>query len=1502
MAEKNRKQVINLHSADDKMPVSQLSLGEIGVVHTNTTDAKLYVETNENTPTSGTLATFITENAINNKISSVYSVIGDVVDNLISVVEGDGAVTVTLTGKDDQNSGTTLSVKHKTVSGLSDGFDKVSVDGFGHVTGTTAVTINDITGLSGFNDAVTTAMQTKVDELSGATIAVEDKVDELSGAVETTFVASVEYNKEYNTGSASQPTIIFYDKKGQVIDTIDATDFIKDGMVDGVAIVDNGGVKSLVIDFNTDSGKQDVSIPLTDFFDPSLYYTKTEINTLSGEIETKIESLSSATETIESNLNTLSGSVEDLSASTVAIENDLKALSGAVETNYYTKTEIDGKELVINGKITDLSASTKSINDTLTAHISDTDIHVTATEKSTWNAKQDAISDLETIRNNALSGASAYTDMLTGVTMNGSPATVTNKVANIGTVVTGITLNGTAQTVTDGAVELTVTTDHAKHKIDVTNDTPTQNDTNSITYVETLAGAATATDGENLPLTATRKTIDNVVTDANYVHTDNNYTTDEKTKLGTIEASAQTNVIETVKVNGTTLTVTDKAVDVTVPTKTSDLTNDSDFVSDASYVHTDANYTEAEKTKLAGIEAGAEVNVNADWDATSGDAQILNKPTNVSVFTNDAGYITDNNDYFDGAVYDSTTKRINFKHSGNTIAYVDATNFIKDGMVDSVTVDTASGGTHSGETCLIITFNEDAGAKEDIYIPLSDIFDPSNYYTKTEVDAISGQLNTKIETLSGSVVELSASTVTIESNLNTLSGSVVELSGVTQTIETNLNTLSGSVESLSSATQTIETNLNTLSGSVEDLSASTVAIESNLDTLSGSVIELSASTVAIESGLTELSGSVIELSASTVAIESGLTELSGSVIENYYTKEKISEKELVVAESLNDLNNRIKEISAKTSNDYYTKSEIDTMANDYLSKEEMSIKEEIISESLNDLNDRIIELSGQTVEVDLSNYYTKSEVDNKDDNLREELYEEIRNIDLSDYYTKSESDATFLSISSYTEDEMAISAAFNYLNDRTNTLSAATDDIYDKIDILSGKTVDLSEYYTKSEVNAISGTLETEITAHTSDATVHVTTAERELWNGKQNNISDLETIRNNASSGASAYESMLTGITVNGTPVTVTNKVAAISADTNVIETVKVNGTALTVTDKAVDITVPSVEPYFDGAEYNSTDKKIYFKHGATIITSATIDATDFIKDGMVDSVTVDTASGGTHSGETCLIITFNEGVEGQKEDIYIPLTSIFDPSNYYNKTDVDAISGQLNTKIETLSGSVVDLSASTVVVKNDLAALSGVVETDYYDKDDIDGLLGDFVPVSAYVKDEKVIAAAFNEINTRVNELSGNSSTSTDAITALQSSVNNNTADIVDLTDDLSDLSASTMAMETAVGNAITAITMNGTAQTKTNNAVDLGTVLTPSDIITSEAALSGVSTTGSVVDATVVNTILANLIERTEYEDDLYVVAKAFNDLNDRLNAIESRLSSLENDVNVLQGGNY
>lgn len=48
----------------------------------------------------------------------------------------------------------------------------------------------------------------------------------------------------------------------------------------------------------------------------------------------------------------------------------------------------------------------------------------------------------------------------------------------------------------------------------------------------------------------------------------------------------------------------------------------------------------ADKTKLDGIATGAEVNVNADWNASSGDAQILNKPTTMTPSSHTHGNLT----------------------------------------------------------------------------------------------------------------------------------------------------------------------------------------------------------------------------------------------------------------------------------------------------------------------------------------------------------------------------------------------------------------------------------------------------------------------------------------------------------------------------------------------------------------------------------------------------------------------------------------------------------------------------------------------------------------------------------------------------------------------------------------------------------------------------------------------------------------------------------------------
>ena len=55
----------------------------------------------------------------------------------------------------------------------------------------------------------------------------------------------------------------------------------------------------------------------------------------------------------------------------------------------------------------------------------------------------------------------------------------------------------------------------------------------------------------------------------------NDYTTAEQTKLSGIEAGAEVNVIESITVNGSTVTPTSKAVALTIPTALSSLSDDS---------------------------------------------------------------------------------------------------------------------------------------------------------------------------------------------------------------------------------------------------------------------------------------------------------------------------------------------------------------------------------------------------------------------------------------------------------------------------------------------------------------------------------------------------------------------------------------------------------------------------------------------------------------------------------------------------------------------------------------------------------------------------------------------------------------------------------------------------------------------------------------------------------------------------------------------------------------
>lgn len=155
--------------------------------------------------------------------------------------------------------------------------------------------------------------------------------------------------------------------------------------------------------------------------------------------------------------------VNTLSAATTGINSTLNTVSGAAHNKI---TTLSGATVSISGyahsKITALSAATTEINATLTAHTNNGDIHVTAENKTAWNGKQDAITDLAAIRSNAASGMAAYNNVNalsaatvahtgnSGIHVTSTEKSTWNGKANTSDItITGLTVGGTNATVTN---------------------------------------------------------------------------------------------------------------------------------------------------------------------------------------------------------------------------------------------------------------------------------------------------------------------------------------------------------------------------------------------------------------------------------------------------------------------------------------------------------------------------------------------------------------------------------------------------------------------------------------------------------------------------------------------------------------------------------------------------------------------------------------------------------------------------------------------------------------------------------------------------------------------------------------------------------------------------------------------------------------------------------------------------------------------------------------------
>ena len=248
-------------------------------------------------------------------------------------------------------------------------------------------------------------------------------------------------------------------------------------------------------------------------------------------------------------------------------------------------------------------------------------------------------------------------------------------------------------------------------------------------------------------------------------------------------------------------------------------------------------------------------------------------------------------------------------------------------------------------------FSDGGIAPEDV----EEMIDEAVIPIENDVETISGD----VQTLSGNVSTLSGDVQTISGNVQTISGDVSTISGDVQTLSGTVNTLSGDVQTLSGT-------VNTLSGDVQTLSGDIETISGDVQTLSGEV-----ATKVEQSDFDDLKDEIID---NERVISETFVAVSGAIDDNAAAISGKADASAVTA---------VKQALSGKANvsDVYTKAETDAaitsaiseiQLSGYVETEVFNQKEEAIAHALTDLHENKADKS----EIpDVSNYYTKSEVD-----------------------------------------------------------------------------------------------------------------------------------------------------------------------------------------------------------------------------------------------------------------------------------------------------------------------------------------------------------------------------------------------------------------------------------------------------------------------------------------------------------------------------------------------
>ena len=593
-------------------------------------------------------------------------------------------------------------------------------------------------------------------------VKLQDSIPSVDGYADSVKYNSTTHFVEFYHGTTAGTKVFEYD----------ASPFLIDGMVENVEIEDveisGETVTCLVISFNTAAGKQDINIPLTEIFDPNVYYTKTEVDTaLAGKVSTSdvdqvIDSTTSAS-TGAVSTSAVYGFVTSYTPSITVdqvLDNTTSASTNPVSSKAVYDAVTDNELVWTNAFVT--------LSGVVSSHTENTDIHVTAADKDNWDAKLDASAYTPTDLSNY------YTKTEVDARDLWVSGTGTNSVAQKGG---NNTASGLYSHAEGNYTRASGQSSHAEG------------------WTTTAGGDYSHAEGNNTTASGESSHAEGRWTKANGgygSHAEGYYATASGTSSHAEGQWTRTNGDYSHAEGYYTITLNDSE-------HASGQYNDSVSASTTFGNSGNTLFSVGNGTAENARHNAFEIRQNGDIYITSGGTGILLQESlggtvdqvidsGTSASTNavatkavydaligkaDTSDIPSVDGYADSVMYNSTTHYVEFYHgttAGTKVFEYDASPFLIDGMVQNVEIDDVTSGA-STVKCLVISFNTDSG-KQDINIPIADIFDSNDYYTKDEIDDIEYVISTSLNDLERRKLDASDIDQSIDSGTSASTGAV----------------------------------------------------------------------------------------------------------------------------------------------------------------------------------------------------------------------------------------------------------------------------------------------------------------------------------------------------------------------------------------------------------------------------------------------------------------------------------------------------------------------------------------------------------------------------------------------------------------------------------------------------------------------------------------------------------------------------------------------------------